>query len=352
MRYYILLCIVLVSCGQSKVSAINEAETVVEVTVDDLPEKIEKIDASIKDDVGENELAKIEVNPSRKKHTDKSHPPTVVEEKAKEVVVMKKNVDLPLVLDQKEEVEIKQVIKVDNTVAEKVEALPDDVKAEAKVEAEIQVEVDLTSAWDQMLKKYVSASGKVNYKGFKTSERELDSYLQLLSDNPPAADWNKKRKLSYWINVYNAHTIKLIVKNYPIKSIMELNGGKPWDDKGIKIGSNTYSLNNIENDIIRPRFNDGRIHFAVNCAAKSCPPLWNRAWTADNLNPALASRTKKFINDPSYNTLGAAPKISKIFEWYGADFGDLTVFLNKYAVEKIASDAAISFGEYNWDLNE
>jgi hypothetical protein len=134
---------------------------------------------------------------------------------------------------------------------------------------------------------------------------------------------------------------------------MNFDGGKTWDVRRIKIGDKKYSLNNIENDIIRPQFKDPRIHFAVNCAAKSCPPLWNRAFTAENLETALEARTKAFINDPKYNTLsGARAQVSKIFDWYGADFGDLKKFLNQYANTKLKASAVVAFSEYNWDLNE
>ena len=88
-----------------------------------------------------------------------------------------------------------------------------------------------------------------------------------------------QKKMAYWINVYNAFTIKMIVDNYPVSSITKLHGGKPWDVKWIELGEKKYSLNEIEHNILRPQFKDARIHFAVNCAAQSCPPILNKAWT-------------------------------------------------------------------------
>ncbi len=207
-------------------------------------------------------------------------------------------------------------------------------------------------AWDGLLKKYVSASGKVDYAGFKTDVSKFDAYLQSLQSNPPQPDWARNEKMAYWINAYNAFTIKLIVDNYPVSSITKLNGGKPWDKKWIKIGGKTYSLNNIENDILRPKYKDARIHFAVNCAAKSCPPLLNRAWTADNLISNFEKQAKAFINNPSFNVITANKvQVSKIFDWYGADFGNLIAFLNKYSTTKISSGAKVEFKEYDWELN-
>lgn len=208
-------------------------------------------------------------------------------------------------------------------------------------------------ALDSLLQKYVSATGKVNYKGLKADKQALYDYCTYLSENPVQDDWSRAAQMAYWINAYNAFTLKLIVDNYPTKSILNFDGGKTWDVKRIKIGDKKYSLNNIENDILRPKFKDARIHFAVNCAAKSCPPLWSHAYTAENLESTLEARAKAFINNTSYNNISATKaSVSKIFDWYGVDFGDLKKFLNRYAKLQLKSNAVVSFEEYNWDLNE
>lgn len=206
---------------------------------------------------------------------------------------------------------------------------------------------------DSLLQKYVSETGKVDYKGLKANKEALYAYCQILTENPVQEDWAREEKLAYWINAYNAFTLKLIVDNYPTKSIMNFDGGKTWDVRRIKLGDKKYSLNQIENDIIRPQFKDPRIHFAVNCAAKSCPPLWNRAYTAVNLDSTLEARTRAFINDPNFNTLTASKaSVSKIFDWYAADFGDLKKYLNKYAATQLRGTALVAFKEYDWGLNE
>jgi len=205
---------------------------------------------------------------------------------------------------------------------------------------------------DSLLQKHVSDLGKVNYKTLKANKAALDAYCQLLSDNPVQEIWTRDEKMAFWINAYNAFTLKLIVDNYPTKSILNFDGGKTWDVRRIKIGDKKYSLNNIENDILRPQFKDPRIHFAVNCAAKSCPPIWNHAYTAENLETSLEARARAFVNDKRYNTLSSTrAQVSKIFDWYGADFGDLKKFLNQYAETKLKSSATVTFNDYNWDLN-
>lgn len=208
------------------------------------------------------------------------------------------------------------------------------------------------AAFDKLLKKHVSSSGAVNYAGLKSDKALLGSYLEDLSTNGIKNNWSSSEKLAYWINAYNAFTLKLIIDNYPIKSITDLHGGKPWDVKWIALGDKKYSLNQIENEIIRPQFKEPRIHFAVNCAAKSCPPLLNAAYTASNLESLLESQTRKFINDSDYNKISEGSiSVSKIFDWYKVDFGDLISYLNKYSKTKIGNDAKVSFEEYNWALN-
>lgn len=206
--------------------------------------------------------------------------------------------------------------------------------------------------FDSLLQKYVSDAGKVNYKGLKNDKSDLDAFCKYLGEHPAQDDWSREEQMVYWINTYNAFTLKLVVDNYPTKSILNFDGGKTWDVKRIILGGKKYSLNQIENDILRPRFKDPRIHFALNCAAQSCPPLLNRAYTAATLDSVLETRTRAFINDPKFNTIAASKaSVSKIFEWYATDFGDLKKFLNKYATVQIKSAATVSFQEYNWDLN-
>jgi len=207
-------------------------------------------------------------------------------------------------------------------------------------------------AWDTFLKKYVSATGDVDYKSIKANKKGLDAITKTFSATSVLSSWSKNDQLAFWINAYNVFTIDLIVNNYPIKSIQNLDSGKPWDVKRITIDGKKYSLNNIENDIIRPQFKDARIHFAVNCAAKSCPPILNSAFLGKTLDAQLDAVTKKFINNAQYQTVTASKlTLSKIFDWYAVDFEDIITFINKYSNTKVNKNATIVFKDYDWALN-
>jgi hypothetical protein len=219
--------------------------------------------------------------------------------------------------------------------------------------------------WNALLKKNVSNTGKVNYKGFISDSAQLTKYLKLLSENKPdEKTWSVNEQKAYWINAYNAFTVKLIVKNYPVKSIKDV-GAKmqipfvntPWDIKFIKIGNDTYDLNNIEHAKLRRKHGDARVHFALVCASKSCPILFNEAYTADKLDQQLDTQAKVFLSDKARNDISAdKPKLSKIFDWYGMDFKSKGVsaidFINKYSPTKINANAKLSYLDYSWDLNE
>ena len=205
--------------------------------------------------------------------------------------------------------------------------------------------------FDKLLKQYVASNGMVDYKGLKANRAALDEYTALLAKAIPAGNWGKNESLAYWINAYNAFTLQLIINNYPLKSIINLDGGKPWDVKRITLAGKKYSLNNIENDIIRPQFKDPRIHFAVNCAAISCPPLANKAFTEDNIEALLNSRTTSFINSSANTITENKATVSKLFDWYKEDFGNVINFINKYSKTKLASKASIAYKDYDWMLN-
>ena len=210
--------------------------------------------------------------------------------------------------------------------------------------------------WNALLAKYVTAGGVVNYKGLLSDKEKLNSYLEMLGSNPPQQNWPEREVLAYWINAYNAFTVKLVTEHYPLKSITEINNGKPWDVFFIAIGIKKYSLNMIENEVLRKNFNDPRIHFSINCASQSCPVLLNEAYAADKLDEQMNNAAKKFVNDPAKNKItGGNISISKIFDWYQSDFtshGTVIDFLNQYAASKIQSTATISYLNYDWSLNE
>ena len=226
---------------------------------------------------------------------------------------------------------------------------------ETSVTEEMPIDVDQKpthSNWNQLLQTYVSSKGVVDYSNWKGNMSGLNDYITELGADVPDKSWSRSEKMAYWMNLYNAATIKLILDYFPVKSIMDINNSKPWDKKWIRVGVNTYSLNQIENDIIRPRFGDGRIHFAINCAAKSCPPLSNKAFTASNVNSSLTRLTKSFINNAAFNKISANQlELSNIFNWYAKDFGDVKTFIGQYTDVAINANAKVSFIEYDWALN-
>lgn len=209
------------------------------------------------------------------------------------------------------------------------------------------------TAWDILLKKYVDDKGNVNYKEWKTEKGELIDYLDYLAKNPISNTAEKEEQLAYYINLYNAGTVQLILENYPLKSIKNI--FRPWGKDRLMIGDDNYSLSEIEHGILR-RMNEPRIHFAINCASFSCPKLINEAYVASKMDEQLEAATFQFINDSTKNNItGNSVQLSRIFKWYKGDFDQqksLVDYLNVYSNIKIKLDAEIDFLTYDWSLNE
>ena len=204
--------------------------------------------------------------------------------------------------------------------------------------------------YNLFLKKYVSESGNVSYEKIKKTEIEdiTDQFLQ----NTPTSKWSKNEKLAYYINLYNAFTLKAVVDNYPVKSIKDIKN--VWDKDIIKMNKTSYSLGEVENKILR-KMDEPRIHFAINCASFSCPKLNNTAYTPEKIDAQLETATKEFINDKNKNIVNSTDaKLSMVFNWFEGDFkknGSISDFLNKYATTKIDKKTKIKFLDYNWSLN-
>ncbi|SHG64387.1 DUF547 domain-containing protein [Winogradskyella jejuensis] len=211
----------------------------------------------------------------------------------------------------------------------------------------------LDDFWSSILKRNVSDYGNVDYNSFKKDYKGLLYYIKFLQDSIPSEDASKNEKLAYWINAYNALTIDLILRNYPVKSIKDIKD--PWDQRLWKFGDKWMNLNQIEHEILR-KMDEPRIHFAIVCASFSCPKLQNKAFTASNLESQLTNATKEFLADKNRNIISADKlQLSKIFKWFPKDFktdGSLINFLNKYSEVEISSNAKKSFLDYNWDLND
>ena len=220
------------------------------------------------------------------------------------------------------------------------------------------------SAYDKLLKKYVNEKGLVNYKGFKSEEKVFNQYLDMLSKNAPATSWSKSEQMAYWINAYNAYTIRLILDHYPLKSIKDI-GSKikipfvttPWAHKFFTIGGEKMSLDNIEHGTLRKKYDDPRIHFTLVCASISCPRLRNEAYMADKLEAQLNDQGHDFLNNPAKNKITKEEaQLSKYFDWYKGDWNNdgqsVVKWVDKYSATKIDDKTKISFLDYNWNLNE
>ena len=220
------------------------------------------------------------------------------------------------------------------------------------------------SGYDRLLKKYVTDKGLVNYQGFRADEKEFNQYLALLSKNPPAANWSKPERMAYWINAYNAYTIRLILDHYPVKSIKDIGASiqipfvtTPWAAKFFSIGGEKMSLDNIEHGTLRKQYDDPRIHFALVCASLSCARLRNEAYTAAKLESQLDDQGRDFVNNPTKNSIGPGKaQLSKHFDWYKSDWTkngqSVAKWVNRYSKTKIDAQTPVTFLDYNWKLNE
>ncbi len=212
-----------------------------------------------------------------------------------------------------------------------------------------------------LLKKHV-INKTVNYDGFKKDEAQLDAYLAILS-HTDVKPLSRNSRFAFYINAYNAFTIKLVLTKYPgINSIKEIGSffSNPWNIKFISLQGKTVSLDYIEHDILRPVFKDPRMHFAINCASKSCPRLREEPYEGDILEDQLTDQASGFINDKRHTFIkGDTLYISKIFKWFEADFSDNPLlFIKTYASDELkqrltppGKPLKINYLNYDWTLN-
>lgn len=207
--------------------------------------------------------------------------------------------------------------------------------------------------WNDLLQRHVDSEGNVSYIGFKAEVDQLQVYLDHLAQNPPVASWDEAERLAYFINLYNAATIQLIVDYYPLQSIRDI--PNRWKRQWISVGNTLTSLHEIEHDVLRNR-NEPRIHFAINCASYSCPKLLNTAFTAQNTERLLTKAAIDFVNDTKRNRFeNGMAQLSKIFKWYKSDFTEnrtLLEYINLYVQHPIRIDSDVEYLDYDWRLNE
>jgi len=224
---------------------------------------------------------------------------------------------------------------------------------------------NLHQPFDEILKRYVIGT-RFDYDGLVKSRedvRKLDAYINTLEKIDPDS-LSRNHSLAYWINMYNAAIIRLVVTNYPVESIKDIKAWwvlPPWLQNVVKVSGKNLNLYEIENDILRPQFKDARIHFAINCASIGCPPLWNHAYTGDNIDQQLDEAAARVINDSRWVEITPAEiLLTKIFEWYDKDFkshaGSIRDFLRRYLPKEQAAlleaNQPLVFFDYNWNLNK
>lgn len=212
------------------------------------------------------------------------------------------------------------------------------------------------SIWKELLQHHVTDHGFVDYNGFVEDKDKLYKFTNHLLQNTPQKQWTEKQKKAYLINAYNAFTIQLIVKHYPVESIKDIGGflGNVFKKEFINFNEEMISLDDIEKGMLLT-MGDSRVHFAVNCASYSCPKLDNSPFYPENLDEHLDQAAKDFINSERNIFSSNKAKLSKIFKWYKSDFEkenqSLVDFINLYSDTELQNDTSIEYLDYNWQLN-
>jgi hypothetical protein len=212
-----------------------------------------------------------------------------------------------------------------------------------------------TAIFNDLLQEHVTADGFVDYTSF--NKEKLERYLSYLERTSPEVTWSENKQKAFWINAYNAYTIKKILEYDALISIVNIkeNNQTAWKIPFAKVGGKTYTLDYIEHEILRKNLFDPRIHVGVNCASNSCPKLGNIAFTEENIEATLENLMKVFINDSTKNKITKNKlQISSIFDWFQEDFiknGTVIEYLNTYSKTTINKKIAIHYLKYDWSLN-
>ncbi|MEZ9057185.1 DUF547 domain-containing protein [Vibrio pelagius] len=217
------------------------------------------------------------------------------------------------------------------------------------------------ATWQQFLDNYLVIDGHnhlIRYQTVSSNDRsQLKQYIGQLANTDPR-QFSRSEQYAYWVNLYNAITVELILDAYPVKSITKLGGlfsFGPWGDEVITINGKALTLNDIEHRILRPIWQDPRTHYAVNCASLGCPNLQTQAFTAENTEALLERAAHEFVNsDKGVLVRQNKLQLSSIYDWFIADFGtqeQLIEHLNQYRTQPLSNVKNIDY-EYDWALNQ
>ena len=211
--------------------------------------------------------------------------------------------------------------------------------------------------YDRLLGKYVTPAG-VKYSEWKENAADLEALQKVvdgIAQEKPGG--SAKDQLAFYINAYNAWILHEALEKYPTKSVKDLLYTF-FTSKRIKVAGEEMSFNRLEKDILIPRFKDSRVHVALNCASRSCPPLQAETFSGDKLDTQLERLARSFVNSERgvlYNSAKKTAEISKIFDWYKQDFtadGGVLGFINKRRSPPLPNDTRIAYQDYDWTLNE
>jgi hypothetical protein len=213
-----------------------------------------------------------------------------------------------------------------------------------------------------LLQAHVDEAGGVDYEGLHRDAASLDAYLRALA-SAPFSEMGRDEKLAFLLNAYNAFTLRLVLDYWPVGSVRDIPSGERWKARRWVLAGETVSLDEIEHDRIRPRFREPRIHFALVCAARSCPPLRAEAYTGARLEAQLADQARRVHRrdrwlrfDPASGTL----HLTRLYDWYASDFLAAAPSIEEYvAAHEVSVRAALAAGRrprigwlpYDWSLN-
>lgn len=223
--------------------------------------------------------------------------------------------------------------------------------------------------WGKLLAAYVRPGpdrvNRVDYRGFKAKGHSaLRAYLARMQAVKVTV-LSRNEQFAFWANLYNAATVDVVLKHYPVDSIRDIKSGLfskgPWGIKLVTVEGVSLSLDDIEHKILRPVWRDPRVHYAVNCASIGCPNLPRAPFTAAKLNGMLDAAARDYINHPrGFSTAGGSVRASQIYSWYAADFGGNAAGVLRHARRYAQGDLARQLGEakgiagydYDWRLND
>lgn len=226
--------------------------------------------------------------------------------------------------------------------------------------------------WQELLSRHYNPAMGLNYKALKADKAKLDRLRQQMAA-VDAGSLSRPEQLAYWINLYNVNVVGIVVDNYPVESIRDISTDpivrlNVFKKPSVKVKGGTMSLDAIEHEKIREGFKDPRIHFAINCAAESCPPIRPEPYVGARIDQQLDDQTRKFLNGPNGVRFGEDDgelelRVTKIMDWFKDDFetwgGGSVAFLRKYlpADKQRRIDAAkgrieLEYDDYSWKLND